>query len=381
MGGSAAGSKLGYTGKEAQEKGQELLDNFFTGFSKVKEAIDQSKEYLKKNGYVEDFVGRRRRLPDINLEPYTAKYLDETKSLKDTFNPFLNCQDRVLLNEDITIWNQILLGYCILNNVWKLAKASDLTQTKIVEEVSNSTFEWLANIAFNPVKMLNQGSSDPKKPINNFKNKSNRQKILSDMELLQSILKTKAYKNIDLSVNTDFVELLKKYIDKYKYNIPMQIPETRIKLMAYTARIAQASRQCLNARIQGSAASLTKIAMVDLFNDPILKELQAKLIITVHDEVLLECPEYYAEAASKRISEIMVHAAAKVGDDVPQSCDPYIVTRWYADEYAAAILDEFKKLEKTQSREEAIQQIYKNHSEIPQEALLKTLETGCDLDF
>lgn len=40
MGPAAAGEKLGFEGKEAAEKGQELLDNFFKGFPTIKKAIN-----------------------------------------------------------------------------------------------------------------------------------------------------------------------------------------------------------------------------------------------------------------------------------------------------------------------------------------------------
>ena len=43
MSGKTAGIRLGYEGDEAREKGEELLNNFFTGFSGVKKAIDDSR--------------------------------------------------------------------------------------------------------------------------------------------------------------------------------------------------------------------------------------------------------------------------------------------------------------------------------------------------
>ena len=160
-------------------------------------------------------------------------------------------------------------------------------------------------------------------------------------------------------------------------------------IKANTGRRAQAERQCFNARIQGGAATLTKLAMIDIFNDQRLKDLQAKLIITVHDEVLVECPAFYADKVEKILPDIMINAAKKGGNNVPQACDPYNVTRWYCDEYAAVIQEEFKKLEKGDekkgiaplSREEALEKIYANHNELDKDVILKTIETGCDLDF
>ena len=80
-------------GKSA-EQGQELMDNFFSKFPKVKQLIDDSKAFLKKNGYVEDWAGRRRHLPEMNLPAYEVRYKDEALNESLGFNPFLNCVNR-----------------------------------------------------------------------------------------------------------------------------------------------------------------------------------------------------------------------------------------------------------------------------------------------
>lgn len=372
MSGSTAGARLG----KSREEGQKLLDNFFSGFSSVKLAIDNSKAFLKQYGYVEDFVGRRRRLSDINLNPYEAQYKVQPED-KTNFNPFLACTDRKTANDPVDLWNQILAGYVILSNVWHLAK--DAT-CEIKNEIPNTTFEKYKRIAGNPKYYLEQLADPAKKP--SMWNRKNRDKILEDMQALKLVLTDRVYHNTVLPLRAELEELINNYKVKYGTNVPVLVPEEPVILMAWTGRIAQAARQCFNARIQGSAASLTKMAMVDIFNDPILKECGAYLIITVHDEVLVECPEVYADIVERRLPELMIAAAKKVGDDVPQSCDPYNVTRWYADTAAATVLDEFKKAEKSGlSRDAAIQKVVSSHSEIPEAAIIKTLETGCDLDF
>jgi DNA polymerase-1 len=68
---------------------------------------------------------------------------------------------------------------------------------------------------------------------------------------------------------------------------------------------AQAGRQAVNARIQGSAADIIKPAMIDAENDPELKALEARLILQIHDELLLEAPTENAEAACARLAAIM----------------------------------------------------------------------------
>ena len=154
-----------------------------------------------------------------------------------------------------------------------------------------------------------------------------------------------------------------------------------IILSANTGRIAQAERQCLNARIQGSAASLTKLAMIQIHNSQELKDLGAYLVMTIHDEVMLECPALYAEQASEILPRIMIDAAAPY-IDVPMKCDPAVESRWYTSEYAVAVQSEFKKLtDKGLDREAAFKKLYEKHPELPEEAIYKTITEGIDLEF
>lgn len=154
-----------------------------------------------------------------------------------------------------------------------------------------------------------------------------------------------------------------------------------IILSANTGRIAQAERQCLNARIQGSAASLTKLAMIQIHNSQELKDLDAKLVMTIHDEVMLECPALYADEVSEILPKIMIDAAAPY-ISIPMKCDPAVESRWYTSEYAVAVQSEFKKLtDKGLGREEAFKKLYANHPELPEEAIYKTITEGIDLEF
>lgn len=161
-------------------------------------------------------------------------------------------------------------------------------------------------------------------------------------------------------------------------------------IQANTGRISQAERQCFNATVQGSAGTLTKKAMIDIFNDPVLKSCDTHIIISVHDEVLVECKEEFADIVEKRLPEVMINAAKSLGIISPKMvCDPYNVDRWYADVEAASVLDYFGKKEHgdekkgiaPMSRDDAMRVTIDHFSEIPEEAIRKTVETGCDLTF
>lgn len=86
----------------------------------------------------------------------------------------------------------------------------------------------------------------------------------------------------------------------------------------------------VNARIQGSAADLTKLAMIKIGNDVRLKELGFRLLVPVHDELIAECPKENAKEAGARFVELMNSAA---GDrmTIPLDCDVEVTESWYGE--------------------------------------------------
>ena len=95
-------------------------------------------------------------------------------------------------------------------------------------------------------------------------------------------------------------------------------------------KIADAQRQCVNARIQGSAADMSKLAMILVGNDERLKELGFRLLIPVHDELIAECPEENVKECSKRFAELMSRAAMS-RLTIPIKCDVELTHAWYGD--------------------------------------------------
>lgn len=104
-----------------------------------------------------------------------------------------------------------------------------------------------------------------------------------------------------------------------------------IEIISNKTKIGDAKRQCVNARIQGSAADLTKLAMIDLYADKRLTELGFKLLIPVHDEVIAECPEVHAKECATLLAQIMSKAAEKILE-MPIKCDVTISKEWYGKE-------------------------------------------------
>ncbi len=91
-------------------------------------------------------------------------------------------------------------------------------------------------------------------------------------------------------------------------------------LRAFGERVAR------NAPIQGTAADIIKIAMVNVFKRLKDENLSAKLILQVHDELIIEADEDCAEAAAKVLKEEMQNAAKM---KVELTADVNIGKDWY----------------------------------------------------
>jgi DNA polymerase-1 len=104
----------------------------------------------------------------------------------------------------------------------------------------------------------------------------------------------------------------------------------KIKIRDNTGKIAYAKRQCLNSVIQGTAADITKRAMVLVGKDQRLKDLGYKMLLQVHDELIGTCREDVWEDVSEIVAELMIKAAD--GLIVPMKVDIVAVDRWYGEE-------------------------------------------------
>ncbi len=273
------------------ERAQEIVDDFYTSFPSVKTWMDASLAKLKERNYVEDFYGRRRRLPDINLPAYQVSRI-KPQSTAETFNPFINCQDRETLDPLKVKWDGI---------VDEKVKASQRFQRE---------------------KALKEG---------------------------------KVFVENDEMSNKQYEKLAKEALKE------------GIKIEAFTGRRSQAERQCVNAMIQGGAATMTKIAMNKIFRDPILNQYGFKMLIGVHDELIGQCKEEYKDVCAERLCEVMKTCVADIVD-VPFKCDPSVVHRWYEDEMGYSIQDKLHGLvAEGKTEEEAIEILKKKNPEFNDE--------------
>lgn len=272
-------ASIGEQIKKSREEAQEIIDKFFESFPSVKRWIDETHDKARRLGYVEDWYGRRRRLPNINLPEYDIKYKGDNGSN----------------------FNQILF-----------------TKGAFVRDRSRLNF------------YLDK--------CKNCKRRNDLTKIIADAQ--------KEGIQIDLNSNL----------------------------------IAEAERQSVNSIVQGGAATLTKMAMRNIYNDKELNDLGFHMLITVHDEILGECANENSERAAERLAEVM-KSTSKPYMEVPMEVDTYNVSHWYEDEYAAVVNDEFDKLVNGDvdkgieaiSKEEAFEKICEMRTESTREELKKIL--------
>lgn len=73
---------------------------------------------------------------------------------------------------------------------------------------------------------------------------------------------------------------------------------------------ALAERQAVNTLIQGSAADLIKFAMLAVYRDEELRRRKARLLLQIHDELIVEAPEAEAQAVASRLAALMTDTSA-----------------------------------------------------------------------
>ena len=82
----------------------------------------------------------------------------------------------------------------------------------------------------------------------------------------------------------------------------------------------------MNSPIQGAAADIIKIAMIRVNQKLKKQKMKSRLVLQVHDELLIEAYEPELEAVQKILKEEMEHAAKL---KVPLEIDMHTGANWY----------------------------------------------------
>jgi len=83
-----------------------------------------------------------------------------------------------------------------------------------------------------------------------------------------------------------------------------ELKSSNFNMRAFGERVA------LNAPIQGTAADIIKLAMIRVRNRLKAEGLEGKLVLQVHDELIVECPEQEAQRVCQLVEEEMRGVAA-----------------------------------------------------------------------
>lgn len=111
----------------------------------------------------------------------------------------------------------------------------------------------------------------------------------------------------------------------------IQAKKNNIIIVSNEQLIKKAERQSFNARIQGGAATLTKMIMVMVSRDALIKKLGGRIVFQIHDELILDCPVENAEAIRNRLKALMENSSTAVEIVLPMKCDMTTETRWGED--------------------------------------------------
>lgn len=129
--------------------------------------------------------------------------------------------------------------------------------------------------------------------------------------------KVKAYMDdiVDFGKENGFVET----IFKRRRYIP-ELKNKNFNIRSFGERVA------MNAPIQGSAADIIKMSMVKVYNEIENRNLKSKLILQVHDELIIEAVEDEIEEVTVMLKEIM---ESIVELKVPLTVDLKVGDSWY----------------------------------------------------
>ena len=158
---------------------------------------------------------------------------------------------------------------------------------------------------------------------------------ISDYGLAQQLginnKKAKEYINQYLEKYSGVKEFMDSIVEKAKndgyvetlFHRRRYIPE--LKSNNYMIR-QFGSRAAMNTPIQGTAADIMKIAMINVFNKLQEEKLDAKLVLQIHDELIIECNKDIKEQVKEILQNCMENAATL---DVPLKVETSEATSWY----------------------------------------------------
>ena len=234
----------------------------------------------------------------------------------------------------------ILLGILYGRGIESIAEQLNCSREK-AQSIKDKVFK-----GFPAIKKFEAESIQMAKDLGYVTTICGRKRRLPDMELPEyefSYVEGKVSTNTDLldfeadDINTDVPDsIINKYWNRLirtryrseRIKVIQDAAKEGIKIKDNNGFIAEATRQCVNSRIQGSAADLTKMAAIRLSLSQELKSYGFRLLVPVHDELIAECPLESVKVCSRMMADIMSKTAEGVLG-LPIACDVSITDAWY----------------------------------------------------
>ena len=95
----------------------------------------------------------------------------------------------------------------------------------------------------------------------------------------------------------------------------------------------QPEREAINMEIQGSAADLIKLAMIGVDEELSKNKIEARLLLQIHDELVIECPKEEVAAVKKLlVQEMSIKPRKLLGLKVPITIEVSAGANWLAQE-------------------------------------------------
>jgi DNA polymerase-1 len=88
-----------------------------------------------------------------------------------------------------------------------------------------------------------------------------------------------------------------------------------------------AERNAINAPIQGSAADMIKLAMIEVDKQLRAQQLKSKMVLQVHDELVFDAPKEEVDTLKTLITQAMI-AAMLLPNEVPVLVETGVGNNW-----------------------------------------------------
>lgn len=169
-------------------------------------------------------------------------------------------------------------------------------------------------------------------PTYEFKNKGGRPKGFNPLDF--SVGTSELDYTVDEETKQYYTEKLNKAFGwKAKDDIIQEAKAEGIEIKDNSQFKAKAKRQSVNTIIQGSAADMSKLAMIYCSQNQELRNLGFRILFPVHDEIIAEAPIENARRCGELMSQMMVKAANYICPSVPFKCDVEFMLNWAGDSY------------------------------------------------